>query len=282
MADKSKIYYTLTDEAPMLATYSFLPIVKAFTRFANIEIGAPDISLAGRILSNFPEYLKDDQKVPDALAELGELAGKSEANIIKLPNISASVPQLESAITELQKQYFAVPNYPAEPKTDEEKAINKKYARVLGSAVNPVLREGNSDRRAPKAVKNYAKANPHRMGVWNRDSKTSVAHMNGGDFYGTENSVTVESDGKFRIVFRGNDGSEKVLKDLAPLKAGEVIDSSVMDLSALRSFVKDAIDEAKEKDVLLSAHLKATMMKISDPIIFGAIVETYFKDVFEK
>jgi isocitrate dehydrogenase len=278
----SKICYTLTDEAPMLATHSFLPIVKGFAKSANIEIEVPDISLAGRILANFPEYLNDDQKIPDALAELGELATKPEANIIKLPNISASVPQLEEAITELQKQGFAVPNYPVEPRNDEEKAINKKYARVLGSAVNPVLREGNSDRRAPKAVKNYAKANPHRMGVWSADSKTSVASMKSGDFYGTENSTTVETDGKFRIVFYGNDGSEKVLKELAPLKAGEVIDSSVMNLSALRSFVREAIDEAREKDVLLSAHLKATMMKISDPIIFGAIVETYFKDVFEK
>ena len=278
----SKIYYTLTDEAPLLATHSFLPILKAFTKSADIEIEVPDISLAGRILANFPEYLKDDQKVPDALAELGELATKPEANIIKLPNISASVPQLEEAVAELQKQGFGVPNYPAEPKTDEEKAINKKYARVLGSAVNPVLREGNSDRRAAKAVKNYAKANPHRMGVWSADSKTSVAHMNSGDFYGTETSATVETKGKFRIVFYGNDGSEQVLKDYAPLKAGEVIDSSVMNLSALKSFVQEAIDEAKEKNVLLSAHLKATMMKVSDPIIFGAIVETYFKDVFEK
>lgn len=278
----SKIYYTLTDEAPMLATHSFLPIVKAFTKSADIEIEVPDISLAGRILANFSEYLKDGQKTPDALGELGELATKPEANIIKLPNISASVPQLEEAIAELQAQGFEVPNYPAEPKTDEEKAINKKYAKVLGSAVNPVLREGNSDRRAPKAVKNYAKANPHRMGVWNADSKTSIAHMSDGDFYGTENSTTVETEGKFRIVFYGNDDSEKVLKDFAPLKAGEVIDSSVMNLSALKAFVGQAINEAKEKDVLLSAHLKATMMKISDPIIFGAIVETYFKDVFEK
>lgn len=278
----SKIYYTLTDEAPLLATYSFLPIVKAFTKSANIEIEVPDISLAGRILANFPECLKDDQKVPDALAALGELATKPEANIIKLPNISASVPQLEEAIAELQKQGFALPDYPSEPKTDEETAINKKYAKALGSAVNPVLREGNSDRRAPKAVKNYAKANPHRMGTWSTDSATSVAHMNTGDFYGTENSTTVETDGKFRIVFYGNDGSEQVLKDFAPLKAGEIIDSSVMNLSALKSFVQDAIREAKEKDVLLSAHLKATMMKVSDPIIFGAIVETYFKDVFEK
>jgi isocitrate dehydrogenase len=282
MADKSKIYYTLTDEAPLLATHSFLPIVKAFTRSANIEVEVPDISLAGRILANFPEYLTEDQRIPDALAELGELATQPEANIIKLPNISASVPQLEEAIAELQKQGYAVPNYPAEPKTDEEKAINKKYAKVLGSAVNPVLREGNSDRRAPKAVKNYAKANPHRMGAWSSDSKTTVAHMGSGDFYGSENSTTVGGDGKFRIVFYGSDGAEKVLKDLSPLKAGEVIDSSVMNLSALKSFVRQAMTEAKEKDVLLSAHLKATMMKVSDPIIFGAIVETYFKDVFEK
>ena len=282
MAEKSKIYYTLTDEAPMLATHSFLPIVKAFTRSADIEIEVPDISLAGRILANFPEYLKDDQKTPDALGELGELAKLPDANIIKLPNISASVPQLEGAIAELQKQGYGVPNYPTEPKTDEEKAVNKKYGRVLGSAVNPVLREGNSDRRAPKAVKNYAKANPHRMGTWSPNSKTSVAHMSSGDFFGTENSTTVGAEGKFKIVFYGDDGSEKVLKDLSPLTAGEVIDSSVMTLSALRSFVKEAIAEAKEKDVLLSAHLKATMMKISDPIIFGAIVGTYFEDVFEK
>ena len=278
----SKIYYTLTDEAPMLATHSFLPIVKAFAKAADVEIEVPDISLAGRILANFPEYLEDDQKVPDALAELGELAKKPEANIIKLPNISASVPQLEEAISELQKQGFALPNYPSEPKNDEERTIKEKYAKVLGSAVNPVLREGNSDRRAAKAVKDYAKANPHRMGVWKADSKTEIANMDSGDFYGTENSTTVENDGKFRIVFYGNDDSEKVLKDFAPLKAGEVIDSSVMNLAALKDFVAEAIAEAKEKDVLLSAHLKATMMKISDPIIFGAIVETYFKDVFEK
>ena len=278
----SKIYYTLTDEAPMLATHSFLPIVKAFTKSANIEIEVPDISLAGRILSGFPEFLKDDQKVPDALAKLGELAAKPVANIIKLPNISASVPQLEEAIAELQKSGFAIPNYAAEPKTGEEKAIKQKYARVLGSAVNPVLREGNSDRRAPKAVKNYVKTNPHRMGVWDADSATSVAHMNSGDFYGTETSTTAENEGKFRIVFYENDGSQKVLKGFSPLKAGEVIDSSVMNLSQLKSFVEEAIAVAKEKNVLLSAHLKATMMKISDPIIFGAIVETYFKDVFEK
>lgn len=282
MTDKSKIFYTLTDEAPLLATHSLLPIVQAFTRSANIEVEVPDISLAGRILASFPEFLRDDQKAPDALAALGELATKSDANIIKLPNISASVPQLEEAIAELQKQGFAVPNYPAEPKTDEEKAINKKYSKVLGSAVNPVLREGNSDRRAPKAVKNYAKSNPHRMGTWDPDSKTSVAHMEHGDFYGSETSTTIETDGKYRIVFYDSNGSEKVLKELSPLIAGEVIDSSVMNLSALRAFADRAISEAKEKDVLLSAHLKATMMKISDPIIFGAIVETYFKDVFGK
>lgn len=278
----SKIYYTLTDEAPMLATHSFLPIVKAFTKSADIEITVPDISLSGRILANFPEFLKEDQKIGDALAELGELATKPEANIIKLPNISASIPQLEDAIAELQAKGYAVPNYPAEPKNDEESAIKAKYAKVLGSAVNPVLREGNSDRRAPKAVKNYAKANPHRMGDWASDSKTDVAHMNEGDFYGTETSTTVENATKFKITFYGNDGSQKLLKDFAPLKAGEVIDSSVMNLNSLKSFVKEAIDEAKKRNVLLSAHLKATMMKVSDPIIFGAIVETFFQEVFEK
>ena len=282
MSEKSKIIYTLTDEAPMLATHSFLPIVKAFTSVADINIVPKDISLSGRILANFPEYLTDDQKIGDALSELGELATTPEANIIKLPNISASVPQLDEAIAELQSKGFAVPNYPAEPKNDEEKAIKAKYAKVLGSAVNPVLREGNSDRRAPKAVKNYAKANPHKMGDWSADSKTDVAHMTRGDFYGTETSTTVEKDSKYRIVFFGNDGSEKVLKDFANLKAGEVIDSSVMNLNSLKAFVQTAIDEAKQRGVILSAHLKATMMKISDPIIFGAIVETFFKDVFTK
>jgi isocitrate dehydrogenase len=282
MSEKSKIIYTLTDEAPMLATHSFLPIVKAFTSVADVNIVPKDISLSGRILANFPEFLKDDQKIGDALTELGELATTPEANIIKLPNISASVPQLDEAIAELQAKGFAVPNYPAEPKNDEEKAIKAKYAKVLGSAVNPVLREGNSDRRAPKAVKNYAKANPHKMGDWSADSKTDVAHMTSGDFYGTETSTTVENDSKYRIVFFGNDGSEKVLKDFAYLKAGEVIDSSVMNLKSLKAFVQTAIDEAKQRGVILSAHLKATMMKISDPIIFGAIVETFFKDVFSK
>ncbi|MBU4538085.1 MAG: NADP-dependent isocitrate dehydrogenase [Weeksellaceae bacterium] len=282
MAEKSKIVYTLTDEAPMLATHSFLPIVEAFTKTAAIEISPKDISLSGRILANFPEFLNDNQKVEDALAELGKLATTPEANIIKLPNISASAPQLDAAIAELQKHGFAVPNYPAEPKNAEEEAIKAKYAKVLGSAVNPVLREGNSDRRAPKAVKNYAKANPHKMGIWSADSKTKVAHMSSGDFYGTEKSVTVENDSQFKIEFFGNDGSVKELKGLSPLKAGEIIDTSVMSLSALKSFTADAIAEAKAANVLLSAHLKATMMKISDPVIFGAIVQVFFKDVFEK
>ncbi|MGL6037949.1 MAG: NADP-dependent isocitrate dehydrogenase [Soonwooa sp.] len=279
---QAKIHYTLTDEAPMLATHSFLPIVKGFTKTANIEIEVPDISLAGRILANFPEFLKEEQRIPDALAELGALATTPEANIIKLPNISASAPQLDEAIAELQAKGFAVPNYPAEPKNDDEKAIKAKYAKVLGSAVNPVLREGNSDRRAPKAVKNYAKANPHKMGAWASDSKTDVANMTTGDFYGTETSTTVENPTDFKITFYGNDGSTKELKGLSSLKAGEVIDSSVMNLKALRAFVQNAIQEAKDKNVLLSAHLKATMMKVSDPIIFGAIVETFFKDVFAK
>lgn len=282
MANKSRIYYTLTDEAPMLATHSFLPMVKAFTRLAEVEISVPDISLSGRILANFPDFLKEEQKVPDALAELGELAKTPEANIIKLPNISASVPQLDEAIAELQKKGFAVPNYPSEPKNEDEKAIKTRYAKVLGSAVNPVLREGNSDRRAPKAVKNYAKTNPHRMGSWAKNSKTDVAYMSSGDFYGTETSTTVENACEFRIVFKNENGEEKILKNLAPLKAGEVIDSSVMSLRALKSFVQTAIEEAKKRNVLLSAHLKATMMKVSDPIIFGAIVETYFKEIFTE
>lgn len=282
MSEKSKIVYTWTDEAPMLATHSFLPIVEAFTKTADIEISPKDISLSGRILANFPEFLNEDQKVEDALAELGKLATTPEANIIKLPNISASAPQLDEAIAELQKQGFAVPNYPAEPKNTEEEAIKAKYAKVLGSAVNPVLREGNSDRRAPKAVKNYAKANPHRMGIWTADSKTKVAHMNSGDFYGTEKSVTVENDSQYKIEFFGNDGSVKELKGLSPLKAGEIIDTSVMNLSALKSFVADTIAEAKAANVLLSGHLKATMMKISDPIIFGAMVQVFFNDVFTK
>ncbi len=282
MSNSSKIIYTKTDEAPLLATYSLLPIVQAFTASAGIDVETRDISLAGRILANFPEFLKDDQKIGDALTELGSLATTPEANIIKLPNVSASIPQLKEAIAELQSQGFALPDYPEDAKTEEEKAIKAKYSKVLGSAVNPVLREGNSDRRAPKAVKNYVKANPHSMGAWSADSKTKVASMSDGDFYGSEKSVTVEKDTQFKIEFVDANGAVTELKGLANLKAGEVIDSSVMSLSKLKAFVAGAIKEAKEAGVLLSAHLKATMMKVSDPIIFGAVVEVYFADVFEK
>ena len=282
MSNTSKIIYTKTDEAPMLATYSLLPIVQAFTASAGIDVELRDISLAGRILAIFPEYLKDDQKIADALSELGDLATTPEANIIKLPNISASIPQLKGAIKELQSQGFAIPNYPEDAQSDEEKSIKLKYAKVLGSAVNPVLREGNSDRRAPKAVKNYAKQNPHSMGKWSADSKTKVASMTEGDFYGSEKSTTVESATQFKIEFVDANGAVTELKGLSPLKAGEVIDSSAMSLSALKAFVAKEIAETKAAGVLLSAHLKATMMKVSDPIIFGAIVEVYFADVFEK
>ncbi len=282
MSAKSKIFYTLTDEAPLLATYSFLPIVQAFTSTSNIEIETRDISLAGRILSNFPEFLKDDQKTGDALGELGKLATTPEANIIKLPNVSASVPQLKTAIAELQSHGYALPNYPEDPQNDAEKEIKAKYSKVLGSAVNPVLREGNSDRRAPKSVKNYAKANPHSMGAWSADSKTKVASMESGDFYGSEKSVTVSDATDVKIEFVDQNGNVTVLKASTPLKSGEIIDTSVMNLNALKVFVSKTIQEAKEQNLLLSLHLKATMMKVSDPIIFGAVVEVYFKDLFEK
>ncbi|WP_312792548.1 NADP-dependent isocitrate dehydrogenase [Sphingobacterium sp.] len=282
MSNKSKIVWTKTDEAPLLATYSFLPIVQAITATAGVDVELRDISLAGRILASFPEFLKEDQKIADALAELGQLATTPEANIIKLPNISASIPQLKGAIAELQQAGYAVPNYPDEASTEEEKSAKAKYAKVLGSAVNPVLREGNSDRRAPKAVKNYAKANPHKMGAWAKDSKTKVASMTSGDFYGSEQSVTVENAGQFKIEFVDANGAVTELKGLSALKAGEVIDSSTLSLAALKAFVADAIAEAKAAGVLLSAHLKATMMKVSDPIIFGAVVETYFADVFAQ
>ena len=282
MSTKSKIFYTLTDEAPLLATYSFLPIVQAFTATSDIEIETRDISLAARILSNFPEFLKEDQKVKDALSELGQLATSPEANIIKLPNVSASIPQLKTAIAELQSHGYSVPNFPEEPINDEEKAVKAKYSKILGSAVNPILREGNSDRRAPKAVKNYAKANPHSMGAWSSESKTKVASMESGDFYGSEKSITVADATDVKIEFVGKDGTTAVLKASTPLKPGEIIDSSVMHLNALKSFVAKTIQEAKEQNLLLSVHLKATMMKVSDPIIFGAVVEVYFKDVFEK
>ncbi|WP_313368176.1 NADP-dependent isocitrate dehydrogenase [Sphingobacterium mizutaii] len=278
----SKIIYTKTDEAPLLATYSFLPIVQAFAKTADIEVELRDISLAGRILANLNEYLSEDQKTTDALAELGQLATTPDANIIKLPNISASIPQLKGAIAELQKAGYNIPNYPDAPANEEEEKIRAAYAKVLGSAVNPVLREGNSDRRAPKAVKNYAKANPHRMGAWASDSKTSVTSMQDGDFYSSEQSLTLDADSQFKIEFVAANGETKELKGLAKLKAGEVIDSSVMHVAKLKEFVAQAIQEAKEAGVLLSAHLKATMMKVSDPIIFGAIVEVYFKEVFEK
>jgi len=278
----SKIIYTKTDEAPLLATYSFLPIVQAFAKTADIDVELRDISLAGRILANFNEYLKPEQQTADALAELGKLATTPEANIIKLPNISASIPQLKGAIAELQAAGYAVPNYPDAATTPEEEKIKATYAKILGSAVNPVLREGNSDRRAPKAVKNYAKANPHRMGAWAADSKTKVASMTEGDFYATEQSLTVENDSQYKIEFVAADGAVKELKGLANLKAGEVIDSSVLNVAKLKDFVAATIAEAKAEGVLLSAHLKATMMKVSDPIIFGAIVEVYFKDVFAK
>jgi isocitrate dehydrogenase len=278
----SKIIYTKTDEAPLLATYSFLPIVQAFAKTANIDVELRDISLAGRILANFNEYLSPEQQTSDALAELGQLATTPDANIIKLPNISASIPQLKGAIAELQKAGYAVPNYPDSATTPEEEKIKATYAKILGSAVNPVLREGNSDRRAPKAVKNYAKANPHRMGAWATDSKTKVASMTDGDFYATEQSVTLEDATQYKIEFVAEDGSVKELKGLAPLKAAEVIDSSVLNVAKLKVFVAATIAEAKQAGVLLSAHLKATMMKVSDPIIFGAIVEVYFKDVFAQ
>ncbi len=276
MAEKSKIYYTKTDEAPMLATYSFLPIVKAFTASSDIEVETKDISLAARILANFPECLTEDQKMGDTLAELGELAKTPEANIIKLPNISASIPQLTAAIKELQSKGYAVPDYPSDD------ATKAKYAKVLGSAVNPVLREGNSDRRAPKAVKNYAKKHPHSMGAWSADSKTHVASMSANDFYGSEKSLTVDSATEFKIQFVGNDGLTQTLKDYSPLKAGEIIDSSVMSINSLKDFVAKEIADAKANNVLFSVHLKATMMKVSDPIIFGAFVSVFYAPVFEK
>jgi isocitrate dehydrogenase len=282
MIQKSKIVYTLTDEAPLLATYSFLPIVKAFTSTAGIEIETKDISLASRILANFSEFLTEDQKVNDALSEFAELVTTAEANIIKLPNISASVPQLKAAISELQAHGYKIPNFPEDAKNEDEKEIKSKYSKILGSAVNPVLREGNSDRRAPKAIKNFAKVHPHSMGSWSSDSKTKVAAMENGDFYGTEKSITVPEATDVKIEFLGSDGTTTILKASTPLKAGEIIDTSVMNLNALKSFVAKTIEEAKKENVLFSVHLKATMMKISDPIIFGAIVEVFFKTVFEK
>ncbi len=282
MSTKSKIMYTKTDEAPALATRSFLPIVKAFTKSSNIEIVTKDISLSSRILANFSDYLTDNQKVEDALAFLGDLAQKPEANIIKLPNISASVPQLKSAIKELQALGYKLPDYPEEANTDEEKAILARYNKVKGSAVNPVLREGNSDRRAPKAVKNYAKKNPHRMGSWSSDSKTHVATMNEGDFAHTEKSVTLEKATDVKISHFDKSGNETILKASTPLLAGEIIDGSVMRKKVLLNFLDKEFKACTNDKLLLSLHMKATMMKVSDPIIFGHAVRVYFKELFEK
>lgn len=277
----SKILYTKTDEAPALATYSFLPIVKAFTAKAGIDVETRDISLAGRILATFPDFLTQEQQMGDALAELGELAKTPEANIIKLPNISASIPQLKAAIAELQAAGFAVPSYPEEPKNDEEAAIKGRYDKIKGSAVNPVLREGNSDRRAPKAVKNYARKHPHSMGEWSADSKSHVSSMSEGDFYGSEMSTTIAAPCSADIVFTATDGTTKTLKAGIALQAGEVIDASAISMNTLKSFLAEQIKDAKEQGVLFSLHMKATMMKVSDPILFGAAVEVYFAEVFE-
>jgi len=278
----STIIYTFTDEAPALATYSFLPIIEAFAGTAGIDVETRDISLAGRIIATFPERLTDEQRIGDALAELGELALTPTANVIKLPNISASVPQMKAAIAELHAQGYDVPDFPDEPSTPEETEIRTRYGSVMGSAVNPVLRQGNSDRRAPKAVKDYAKSHPHSMGAWSADSATHVATMGSGDFRSNEQSLTAPAAGDVRIEHVAEDGAVTVFKDSVPVLAGEVIDSSVMDVAALRTFLAEQIRDAKERGVLFSIHMKATMMKVSDPIIFGHAVETYFADVYDK
>ncbi len=282
MSNTPKIIYTLTDEAPFLATQSLLPIVDAFTATAGIAVETRDISLSGRILSQFPDFLKDDQKISDDLAELGELATKPEANIIKLPNVSASVPQLKAAIKELQDQGFILPNYPDAPTDDVSRDIKARYDKIKGSAVNPVLREGNSDRRAPLSVKNYARKHPHRMGAWTADSKSHVAHMDGGDFYGSEMSATIDNAGSLKIALVQNDGNTVVLKEKTAVKAGEIVDAAVMNRKALAAFVDAQIADAKAQGVLFSLHLKATMMKVSDPIMFGVVVEEFYKDVLAK
>jgi len=282
MSKIAKIIYTKTDEAPALATRSFLPIVKTFTKSSNIEIETKDISLASRILANFSSYLTDDQKVEDALTVLGELAKKPEANIIKLPNISASVPQLKNAIEELQTLGYALPNYPEEIKTDEDKVVSALYNKVKGSAVNPVLREGNSDRRAPKAIKNYARKNPHSMGVWSSDSKTHVATMTEGDFAHNEKSITTKNETSITIQHIAENGTKTVLKDKLDLLKGEIIDATVMSKKALIDFLEEQYEDALDKNVLFSLHMKATMMKVSDPIIFGHAVRVYFNDLFKK
>ncbi len=278
----STIIWTDIDEAPALATYSLLPIVQAFTKGTGVSVETRDISLSGRIIANFPENLTPAQKIPDFLGQLGELCKKPEANIIKLPNISASIPQLKEAIKELQGKGYKVPDYPEAPKDDAEKAIAARYAKVLGSAVNPVLREGNSDRRSPPAVKAFSKKNPHKLGAWSPESKAHVAHMTAGDFYGHETALTVKKATEYRIEFVGADGKATVLKKNAPLLEGEVIDSTHMSIRALRKFIEEQIEDAKKSGVLFSVHLKATMMKVSDPVMFGHFVTVFFKDVFAK
>lgn len=282
MSTSAKIIYTKTDEAPALATYSLLPILRAFTKPAHIDIELKDISLAGRILSNFPEHLSEDQRIPDALAQLGELATTPEANIIKLPNISASIPQLTTAIAELQSHGYNVPDYPADPANEAEQEIKGRYAKVLGSAVNPVLREGNSDRRVAAPVKEYAQKNPHSMGSWSSDSKSHVAHMDSGDFYGSEQSHVMTQADAVSIQLEAKDGTNTTLLDSLPLLEKEVIDAGVMSKNALRAFLTKEVEDAKDKDVLFSLHMKATMMKVSDPIIFGHAVSVFYKDIFEK
>ncbi|MET9643600.1 NADP-dependent isocitrate dehydrogenase [Streptomyces syringium] len=278
----STIIYTHTDEAPALATYSFLPVVEAYASTAGVTVESRDISLAGRIIASFPERLQEGQRIDDALAELGELAKTPGANIIKLPNISASIPQLKAAIAELQQQGYALPDYPDDPKTDEDKDVRARYDKVKGSAVNPVLREGNSDRRAPASVKNYAKTHPHRMGAWTADSKTNVATMGVDDFRSTEKSAVIAEDGTLRIELAGDDGSTTVLRESVPVIAGEVVDASVMRVAALREFLGEQIARAKAEGVLFSVHLKATMMKVSDPIVFGHVVRAFFPKTFAK
>jgi len=280
--NQHKIFYTKTDEAPALATYSLLSIVKAFTSTAGIEVELKDISLAGRILANFPDFLNQDQQVEDSLSLLGELAKKPEANIIKLPNISASIPQLKAAIKELQDNGYNLPSYPEDPKTDKETNIKATYDKIKGSAVNPILREGNSDRRAPKAVKNYAKNNPHSMGEWSSSSKTHVSSMPKGDFYGSEKSLTLAENKNVAIEFISSEGERTSLKRNLKLQLGEIVDVSVMSMAELKLFLEKEINDAKEKDILFSLHLKATMMKVSDPIIFGAVVKVFYKEIFEK
>ena len=282
MTDNSKIIYTQTDEAPALATYSFLPIVQAYTKAAGVKVETRDISLSGRIISVFPEFLKEEQRIADALAELGELAKKPEANIIKLPNVSASVPQLKAAIAELQSKGYALPSYPDNASTDEEKDIQSRYDKIKGSAVNPVLREGNSDRRAPSSVKQYARNNPHSMGAWAADSKSHVANMTSNDFFDSEQSVTVENATDTKIEFVAENGDVTLLKASVPLLAGEVMDSSVLSVAILRDFIEAQINDAKTQGVLFSLHMKATMMKVSDPVIFGHAVSVFYKDVLTK